>query len=460
MEGYSTKRRVVSKNTISMERFYLYEAPDSSTPNDMNRLVDVLEQAICIAFSDYSGHYATDNSIMGKNKRKLLKQVALFESELKNRHYTTSDLIVMRLETIHTLIYDLFILLGAYKRYSAHQNSAAEERQLLKDSKTFYQNMSSSFSKLNRYEQLDLAHIARQKDAALLTKNAAIFINKDHINPSFHEAFKPSFQYQRRVSGSANGQGLMPNYEIEQALRRFPSNLEAAYTETEAVRTEVAGIANISPEDEYFVEQISESYYPAILTALQTIPVRSAAQEDTLITEIVKQFESIQLGLHRITDKAVEQRITQVRLQTEFLQNKVLGTHTLSLSKDTLTKTVEEHLVEAKTNRVVREEAAIMEQVAFIANHTPSKASSVGQASSRRNMENDCSLCSGDVQSVKQREQEWKQEREQERKQEMARELISKLFSADSYYSEEEPASNRESAQIRDNLTKIQLRKN
>jgi hypothetical protein len=148
--------------------------------------------------------------------------------------------------------------------------------------------------------------------------------------------------------------GVETKKKVEAWLAAMSSDLLAAYKDVETTLAEVTPLVS-SSEDEYFMEQIHKEYLPQIFTALKNFDVQSVDFHDkeTVVSESIKQFKIIQLGLQKILDGAVAKRVKAVTSQTEFLRQKVLGENALSLTPSEADKAVQISLDEA--NRV-REE--------------------------------------------------------------------------------------------------------
>lgn len=321
--------------------------------SELPRLINVLENAIHIAFENHPA-----SSPLQKEKAKLLKDVASFattESKWARLGYNMEDVIGSRQEPITELIYILFNLLESFhSRIQPGINGNARLAQDIKwlrtERKIFSKGLATSLR----------PGLARDEDFNILLSNArtpeqTITLNMRHINEVFHKAFDISYATKPSNSSSADT-NVSITQELKWELRSLSEDAQKAFLETDALLNEVKGLGKISTEDEYFIEQVTASYYPAILSAVKTVRAREASQKAALGEEILKQLNSIQLGLHHIEDRVVQQGISAVKAQTEFLESKVLGNHTLTLNEQNTGKTVAESLAEAKAAKELRAE--------------------------------------------------------------------------------------------------------
>lgn len=337
-----------------MQRFIIQDPLDQSLPDELDALLNVMESAVGIAFRDF-----LSDSPLAWKKLQLIELAEAFNTEVKRPSrfgHNLQDIYILKYEEIRNLIYDFFYLLEGFRAFGLrYQPTKEHTRKLEREYKALSKRTSVLSSKLLNYEKAELGRIVRTKE------NCTMVLEMDRINSPFHEAFnhrrQPKQQFPALGSGALNtqgGQGLAPVQTLERVLQNYPTLL-ATYLDVEELLREIAGFESIVAEDQYFVEQVATSYYPSILSSLKTVPVRNAAQKEALTSEIMKQLKSVQLGLYQIIDKAVEQNMSKVKAQTEFLQNKVLGNPYLTLEKKVLSSTVEEKLAAAKEAQGIRE---------------------------------------------------------------------------------------------------------
>lgn len=122
---------------------------------------------------------------------------------------------------------------------------------------------------------------------------------------------------------------------IQDWLLSISPDLLVAYRETEEIFNEAEALAT-APEDEYFLEQVKADYYPHIFESLGKFKGENTDFDvkELVVVESIKQLRIIQLGLQKIIDNTVAQKLTTIKAQTDFLRNKVLGERSFSLTDD------------------------------------------------------------------------------------------------------------------------------
>lgn len=121
----------------------------------------------------------------------------------------------------------------------------------------------------------------------------------------------------------------------EEWIRLFSQDILESHLEVQEMLKQVQSRLT-NAEDEYFVEQVTNEYYPIIFEAIQDcedskIPVNVKKQ---VIAESLKQFKFIQLGLQNILDSIVETRVSKFKQQTDFLRATVSKENSLSFANN------------------------------------------------------------------------------------------------------------------------------
>lgn len=355
MNNHLPNRAYYPQNTPREESFMLrpYVGFERSLEkSELPRLINVLENAIHIAFETHSA-----SSPLQKEKVKLLNDAASFaaaESKWMRLGYNIGDAIFARKGPITEHIYALFNLLESFHRriksdINGNVRAAQDIKWLRAERKTFSKRLALLLRPGNH----------RDEDYNILLSKARkhyeepLKLNLRHINPVFHKAFDSSYTANPSTSPEVDT-GRSVTQELKWRLQSLSENTHKAFLETDALLVEVKALGKVSPEDEYFIEQVTDSYYPAILSAVKTVRARETSQKDALGDEILKQLNSVQLGLHQIEDRVVQQGISAFKAQTNFLESKVLGNHTLTLNQQSAGKTVAESLAEAKAAKELR----------------------------------------------------------------------------------------------------------
>lgn len=135
-------------------------------------------------------------------------------------------------------------------------------------------------------------------------------------------------------------------------LNQFSPALATAYQETESLLTETRTLKN-SSEDEYFIEEVTKDYYVHIFENLQNVSQESAdfLRKEAVVTESLKQFQIIQAGLNKIIENSIDNNLNQMKSQTDFLRNKILGSRAFRLSPSEMEKEVQEKIEQGKQLR-------------------------------------------------------------------------------------------------------------
>lgn len=154
--------------------------------------------------------------------------------------------------------------------------------------------------------------------------------------------------------------------ETEDWLKSISLDAFNAYIKTQETLAEAVPLLD-NTEDKYFVEQVHADYYPHIFAALKKYDTENSDFEhkEAVVTESIKQFRIVQLGLQKIIDGSVTRHMNSLQSQTEFLRTKVLGDAGLSLTPNEVDTLIEDSVEEAN---LIREElykkhvAPILEQ--------------------------------------------------------------------------------------------------
>lgn len=291
-----------------------------------------MKQAVTIAFADIpsSAYKLHDETVYLNEALGLIS---------KERHET----LLVRQTRIQKSIYEFFALMEDIRTYSKEPSSSFKGRKLRNAMRAF-------INKLNNQTNLRITHNEpyelRQLESS--TEESVFFINLRKINPAFHVIFEGRyFKDDTETRKDPTLQQLR-----EALLGQFSPELLFAYREAESLLGEAEGLAT-TPEDEYFIEQISKDYYPHVFDALKNITNDSAdfAQKEMVVSESLKQFKIIQLGLHQIIDTSIANSMNTMKSQTDFLRNKVLGSQALNLSQNELELAVDSSVEEAQRLR-------------------------------------------------------------------------------------------------------------
>lgn len=269
-----------------------------------------------------------------------------------------SDTIIYRWHDIDKALQtfvDLFNSLWVYRDKHSSSNYRVRDRDSGKINK-----LSKKLNKLinNRLSIGEIATLINHPPKA-----PVITLTFSDLNPSLQERLaaptrssSPDWKflgsnlslYEAKKATTENS----PEASTSQWLASLSSDVLNEYSKTEEILSEVTPLLD-NAEDEYFVEQISAEYYPHIFAALQNFDKEATDfhHKEVVVTEAVKQFKIVQLGLQKIIDGTVTRHMNAMRLQTDFLRNKVLGDQSFSLSPTEADSLLESSIEEAQRVR-------------------------------------------------------------------------------------------------------------
>ena len=305
-------------------------------------LADDLKQLIDSVFSLYG-----DDRVRITQHLATLKEVVGLFAIVKERNLHA------RLDDIQHRLDQLLDLLLKLDAYSSDRKSLFYDWALDQDLKSITKKLLNVLSlRLSPREETSLEYVDFQTHRYLT-------VDCSNFSPSINE----SFAY-REVE--TEKKPVYDDKKQREWLASLSPDLLSAYTETEDFIREVTPIA-VDAEDQYFIEQIYDDYYLHIFESLKSLSDSKTefAHKETVVVECIKQFRIIQLGLQKIIDRAVEQRLSKIKSQTDFLRNKVMGSNAFSLNPEELESAVDSSLEESQR---VREElyklhvAPILEQ--------------------------------------------------------------------------------------------------
>jgi hypothetical protein len=244
--------------------------------------------------------------------------------------------LLVRQQDIQDCIYEFFDLMEELRSYADNSarssgRSTSIERKLSKALRKFIAKMNSRTNiRLNSTETEILKAINLQGDVKVF------YINLRRIS----EAFQPIFQGQYATTSEPED---LTNEQIRlNLLNQLSPALAAAYEETGSLLTEATALRN-TPEDEYFIDEVTKDYYLHIFENLHNISKESVdfAQKEAVVTESLKQFQIIQLGLNKIIENSIANSMNLMKSQTDFLRNKIIGSRAFNLSPSELEQEVQ-----------------------------------------------------------------------------------------------------------------------
>jgi hypothetical protein len=294
-------------------------------------LASHMKQAVAIAFADIPAKCD-----------KLRDEIVYLNEALgligKERHET----LLIRKKRIQKSIYEFFEIMEDIRSYSTEPESFFKERKLRNALRGFVNKLNNQTNlRINHNEPYELRQLERS------TEESVFFINLRKINPAFHVIFEGRYFKDHERMKDSTVQHLR-----EALLAQFSPELLFAYREAESLLEEAEGLAT-TPEDEHFTEQVTEDYYPHVFKALQNVAHDKAefSQKEIVVTESIKQFKIIQLGLHKIIEGTIARSMNTMKSQTDFLRNKVLGSEALSLNSNELELVVDNSVEQAQKLR-------------------------------------------------------------------------------------------------------------
>jgi hypothetical protein len=195
----------------------------------------------------------------------------------------------------------------------------------------------------------ELNNVTRESNELILALSAEFSsLGIDTSNPISER--RDNDQKQKLAKQKADAQ--QERIVLQDWLGSISPDLLVAYRDTEDIFAE-ANALTASPEDEYFLEQVNADYYPRIFEALGKFEGENSdfAAKELVVVETLKQFGIIQLGLQKIIDNAVEQNLSSIKSQTDFLRNKVLGERSFSLTPKEAETEIENSVEESQRIR-------------------------------------------------------------------------------------------------------------
>lgn len=271
------------------------------------------------------------------------------------------DPLLVRQETVQYYLNEFFELMREIDSYSIDDRGTFLEMGLARNLKKFIKHLNNA---TNRSILMTEFFRLNEIDAQLQNMDPNEFHENLHFHIDLDSETVQSFRYEiwevlnRYDASSATApkdeDELFEEVQAQRTsfLAALSPDVLAAYVETERILYEVAPLA-ATPEDEYFMEQIEDDYYPHIFDALTQFKgsVIDFQHKETVVLESIKQFKIIQLGLQKIIDRTVANRLTSIKSQTDFLKNKVLGNDSLTLSSKEADDEIDATLEEAKRIR-------------------------------------------------------------------------------------------------------------
>lgn len=234
--------------------------------------------------------------------------------------------LLVRRDHIQESIYEFFELMEELRVYadsSANTRFHHRERKLNKAIRKFVTKMNGRTNiRLNDTETEVLQALNLQGEVKVF------YINLRRISTPFHSIFLG------KNSPPLPAPKDLTDQQIRLALlNQLSPALVTAYEETGSLLTEAGSLANTA-EDEYFIGQVSADYYFHIFENLQNVAKESAdfVQKEAVVTESLKQFQIIQLGLNKIIENSIANSMSAMKSQTDFLRSKVIGPRGLELT--------------------------------------------------------------------------------------------------------------------------------
>lgn len=282
------------------------------------------------------------------DRRRIHAQQAYLEEAVSLLAKDRVETLFVRHEAVQYYLDEFFGQISEIRTYAEDRKNAMWEMMIAQSLKKFIKNLNKATNRsITVTEYLKLTDLTESGEADSLCFTIDLtFVgnnmmrdvfdyNELEANPVDEEA-KAVEMHQKRIS----------------LLTRLSPDTVAAYVETERIIAEVCPLAT-TPEDEYFMEQIADDYYPHIFNALAQFDGSAVDFEnkEIAVLECIKQFKIIQLGLQKIIDSTVARKLTAIKSQTDFLRNKVLGENALSLSPNEADQEIEASLEEAQRIR-------------------------------------------------------------------------------------------------------------
>jgi hypothetical protein len=339
------KRAVSNVAGSSIEHTPVFRFDENKTAyslmtHDSRRLLaNDLQHVVHLTF-DAIPHSRRNNRIY-QQKDYLLEAVGLLAKE-------DNGTLVMRHEEIQGKLNKFFALINKINVYSITQQDYFSELYMSHYLKRYIKSLNALTNRrLTIREVFDLA-------ALQLTDDLYFHIDSSELQHSSLQRSLTDHQnsFHKVVTAKAMTEMAEEKKKQEKWLANLSPDLFAVYKETEERIAEVAPLIT-SPEDEYFIEQIQNDYYPHIFASLRNLArtENDFSHKESVVMESIKQFKIIQLGLERIMDRAVAQNLNSIRSQTDFLMNKVLGENALTLTPEKQDEALEATLEEAQRIR-------------------------------------------------------------------------------------------------------------
>jgi hypothetical protein len=300
--------------------------------NDLQHIVHVTFEAI---------PQDRQNNWVYQQKDYLLETVGLLAKE-------SNETLVMRHNKIQHKLDKFIDLINKINVYSTMQQDYFAELFVSRTVKRYIKSLNSLTNRKLTTKEVLALHTLKIED------DLYFFIDSSKLE---HSPLKRSLtQHQsaaaQAVTAKAKTNETNEKKKQEEWLANLSPDLFAAYMETEERINEVSPLIT-TPEDEYFIEQIHNDYYPHVFDSLRNLARTETdfSHKESVVMESIKQFKIIQLGLQRIMDGAVARNLHSIRTQTDFLMNKVLGENALTLTPEKQNETLDATLEEAQRIR-------------------------------------------------------------------------------------------------------------
>lgn len=223
-----------------------------------------------------------------------------------------ADWVEARSAVLNEKVYECIRILNDVREYSSNRRSRFEEYRLGRRITKLNEEVSEVFQRpLSSKERNDAFN--RKWDGA---RAKPMVVNMDIAHPDLRPAFGLGETQRQAIPASAQNPGVW--------LRSAFPEVSREYNKTEEL-LETANTMKQGIEDEYFVEQVSASYYPAIHQSLKAVSGKdvSPSHREAVIGETKAQLALIQDGLQRIIDSNVSRSVQETKAQTEFLRAKM-----------------------------------------------------------------------------------------------------------------------------------------
>lgn len=233
-------------------------------------------------------------------------------------------------KTIQNHLNKLPALLDEILTYSTGERRMRQELLITWSLRSFIRKLKSLLNRTVLHHELDT--LSRSNTDLVIALSAEFSsLGLDSSNPIVQRRDNN----KRREAAKQEVETQQEKIAIQDWLLSISPDLLVAYRETEEIFNEAEALAT-APEDEYFLEQVNADYYPHIFESLGKFKGENTDFDvkELVVVESIKQLRIIQLGLQKIIDNTVAQKLTTIKAQTDFLRNKVLGERSFSLTDD------------------------------------------------------------------------------------------------------------------------------